>query len=226
MILEGNERAFRAELARHFLNPRDNDHVTIHAVEGFMTEDLAGAFVEAEAIVSGTKCKKYMFSLSLNPPPQETVSTQAFEAAIKDVEARLGLSGQPRAIVFHEKNGRRHAHGVWSRIDAAKMTAINLSHYKRKLTGLSREIYVAHEWGMPEGFKDPAKRDPLNYTRQEAGQAKLTKRDPKAFKVMFRQCWKVSDDRASFAAALQEQGVVLARGTRRGWQGLVAGALV
>ncbi|MGH1416530.1 MAG: relaxase/mobilization nuclease domain-containing protein, partial [Pelagimonas sp.] len=130
MILEGNERAFGAELARHLLNPRDNDHVTVHAVEGFMTQDLGEAFAEVEAIASGTKCKKYLFSLSLNPPPHETVDVPTFETAIKDVEARLGLTGQPRAIVFHEKNGRRHAHCVWSKIDASQMKAINLSHYK------------------------------------------------------------------------------------------------
>ncbi len=220
MILEGNERAFGAELARHLLNPRDNDHVTVHAVEGFMTQDLGEAFAEVEAIASGTKCKKYLFSLSLNPPPHETVDVPTFETAIKDVEARLGLTGQPRAIVFHEKNGRRHAHCVWSKIDASQMKAINLSHYKRKLTGLSREIYIAQDWDMPDGFKDPAQRDPLNYTRQEAGQAKRTKRDPKALKAMFRKCWERSDNRTSFAAALQEQGFVLARGTRRGFVGV------
>ena len=154
MILEGNERGFGAELARHLLNPQDNDHVTVHAVEGFMAQDLAGAFGEAEAIAAGTKCKRYLFSLSLNPPPNATVSAKTFEATIQEVEARLGLSGQPRAIVFHEKNGRRHAHAVWSRVDAAKMTAVNLSHNKRKLTGLSREIYLAQDWDMPEGFKD------------------------------------------------------------------------
>jgi hypothetical protein len=29
------------------------------------------------------------------------------------------LNGQPRVIVFHEKNGRRHAHCVWSRISTS-----------------------------------------------------------------------------------------------------------
>ncbi len=30
MILKGNERGYGLELARHLLNPRDNDHVTVH----------------------------------------------------------------------------------------------------------------------------------------------------------------------------------------------------
>jgi hypothetical protein len=44
----------------------------------------------------------------------------AFEAAIDMAEQRLGLDGHPRAIVFHEKEGRRHAHAVWSRIDTLR----------------------------------------------------------------------------------------------------------
>ncbi|MEM8754179.1 MAG: relaxase/mobilization nuclease domain-containing protein, partial [Pseudomonadota bacterium] len=217
MILEGAARGSGAELARHLLNPRDNDHVTVHAVEGFLTEDLAEAFAEAEAIAEGTQCRKHLFSLSFNPPPGETVSVEVFEAAIADAEAKLGLAGQPRAIVFHEKNGRRHAHCVWSRIDAATMRAIKLSHYKRKLGDVSRALYRRHDWDMPEGFRDPAKRSPDNYSREEAGQAKREERDPKALKATFRRCWEASDSREAFAAALKAEGFLLARGDRRGF---------
>ncbi len=39
---------------------------------------------------------------------------------------RLGLSGQPHVIIFHEKHARRHAHLVVSRINAKTLKAINL----------------------------------------------------------------------------------------------------
>lgn len=217
MILEGNERGYGAELARHLLNPRENDHVAVHAVEGFVADDLHGAFAEAEAISRATQCQKYLFSLSLNPPPGEAVAVETFEAAIAAAERKLGLTGQPRAIVFHEKNGRRHAHCVWSRIDAAAMRAINLPHYKRKLCDISQDIYLVQDWEMPEGFKALRKRDPLNFSRQEAAQAKRLKRDPKALKAMFRCCWERSDSCAAFAAALKEEGYLLARGDRHGF---------
>ena len=129
MILEGNARGSGAELARHLLNPRDNDHVTVHGIDGFVADDLFGAFAEAEAIAQATQCQKYLFSLSLNPPTDQSASVELFEATIAETESRLGLTGQPRAIVFHEKNGRRHAHVVWSRIDAQALKAINMPHY-------------------------------------------------------------------------------------------------
>ncbi|MEM9764476.1 MAG: AAA family ATPase [Pseudomonadota bacterium] len=217
MILEGNERGYGADLARHLLNPRDNDHVTVHAVDGFVAEDLFGAFAEAEAISSATKCRNYLFSLSLNPPREASVDVDAFEAAIAAAEARRGRSGQPRAIVFHEKNGRRHAHCVWSRIDAQTLRAINIPHYKFKLGDISRDLYRTHGWDMPEGFRESARADPLNFSRVEAGQAKRTGHDPKAMKAMFRACWERTDTKSAFAAALHEEGFALARGDRRGF---------
>ncbi|MEO1344690.1 MAG: AAA family ATPase, partial [Pseudomonadota bacterium] len=217
MILEGNARGSGAELARHLMNPVDNDHVSVHLLEGFIADDLAGAFAEAEAISQATQCQKYLFSLSLNPPLGASVSEAEFEAVIAQAEERLGLKGQPRAVVFHEKNGRRHAHVVWSRIDAAEMKAINLPHFKRKLTALSREIYLEHGWEMPEGYRDADKRDPYRYSREEAGQAKRSKRDAPALKRMFAECWAGSDTGEAFAAALRDNGFVLARGDRRGF---------
>lgn len=48
------------------------------------------------------------FFFSLIPAKRERLG-DAFEAAIKLSNRKLGLDGQPRAIVFHEKEGRRHA---------------------------------------------------------------------------------------------------------------------
>jgi hypothetical protein len=90
--------------------------------------------------------KQYLFSLSLNPPPNERVSVDTFEAAIERTEQKLGLYGQPRTIVFHEKEGCHHAHVVWSRIDVENMKAINLPHYKLKLRDMSRELYLENGW--------------------------------------------------------------------------------
>jgi hypothetical protein len=112
MILKGNQRANGRELALHLLNVEDNEHAVIHELSGFLADDLIDAFKETEAISLGTQCKQYLFSLSLNPPKSAKVPVENFERVIGEIERRMGLSGQPRAIVFHEKKGRRHAHCV------------------------------------------------------------------------------------------------------------------
>lgn len=217
MILKGNQRASGQELAQHLLNVDDNEHASVHELRGFLADDLFGAFRETEAISLGTKCQQYLFSLSLSPPQTAKVSVTEFEEAIGEIERRLGLTDQPRAIVFHEKKGRRHAHCVWSRIDAATMRAINLPHFKLRLTDISRELYLEHGWDMPAGLRNHDERNPLNFSGAEANAAKRAKRDPAELKELFKSCWTASDSRAGFAAALWEQGFCLAQGDRRGF---------
>ncbi|BBA34512.1 uncharacterized protein sS8_2561 [Methylocaldum marinum] len=214
MLVTGKERGDALQLAHYLLAMRDNDHVELHEVRGFVSDDLIEAFREADAIATGTRCTNHLFSISFNPPETERVSVKDFEAAIEKAESRLGLDGYARAIVFHEKNGRRHAHVVWSRIDPSQMKAINLPFYKTRLNEVSKELFLEHGWRLPDGYRDKTRRNPLNFTLAEWQQAGRCKQDLKALKMTFRECWSVSDNRASFAQALEEQGYVLACGER------------
>lgn len=217
MILKGSQRAGANQLAAHLLNERDNEHVRVHELRGFAADDLHGALNEAHAISRGTKCKQFMFSLSLNPPKGAVVGEADFERAADEAERRLGLQGQPRAIVFHEKEGRRHAHVVWSRIDAEEMKAVNLPHFKRKLTDLSRELYLQHGWTLPDGFRTHGGRNPLNFTLAEWQQARRNGVDPREIKDAIRDAWVRSDSAKALSAALEERGYFLAQGDRRGF---------
>jgi len=216
MILVGNQRGGARDLAQHLLK-EENDHVELHELRGFSSETLHGALNEAHAVSQGTRCKQFLFSLSLNPPKNERVSTDAFERAINQAEARLGLNGQPRAVVFHEKEGRRHAHAVWSRIKADEMKAIQLSHSRNKLMEVSRELYLEHGWRMPDGMTDRSKRDPRRLSHEEWQQAKRLDKDPRAIKTAIQDAWAISDSSAAFSHALEEHGFKLARGDRRGF---------
>jgi hypothetical protein len=142
MILKASQRGNGQNLAVHLMRTNDNEHMQPYEIRCFATNNLAEAFKEVEAISLGTKCKKYLFSVSLNLPAGECLSAQSFADAADRIEESLGLSGQPRAIVFHEKEGRRHAHCVWSRIDAETMTARHLPFFKNKLVSLSRDLYL------------------------------------------------------------------------------------
>lgn len=39
MILKGSQRGNAAQLAKHLTNMRDNEHVDLHELRGFMNED-------------------------------------------------------------------------------------------------------------------------------------------------------------------------------------------
>src|SRR5690606_36879810 len=133
MILKGSQRAGAKQLSTHLMSTCDNDHVTVLEVRGFIVRDLHGALAEAYAIFKRTKCQQFMFSLSLNQPMQAIAGEDDLRKAVDKAEKKLGLQGQPRAILMHEKEGRRHAHVVWSRIDPETMKVINLPYFKQRL---------------------------------------------------------------------------------------------
>ena len=217
MILKGSQRSGAKQLADHLMNDRDNDHVRVLELRDFVADDLHGAFAEAHAVAKATRCKQFLFSLSLNPPKDHSAGEQDFVAAADKAEAKLGLMGQPRAIVIHEKEGRRHAHVVWSRIDASELKAINLPFFKDRLTALSKELYLEHGWTLPNGLKAGGGKSPLNFTQAEWQQAQRQNLDPREIKAVFREAWASSDSLKGFGNALAERGYFIACGDRRGF---------
>ncbi|MPT47964.1 MAG: relaxase [Sphingobium sp.] len=215
MIIQASKRGGAMQLGRHLLNGEQNEHVEVHEVSGFISDNLMGAMKESYALSLGTKCQQHLFSVSLNPPAGESVHVETFEQACNLIEQRLGLSGQPRMIVFHEKEGRRHAHAVWSRIDSEKMTAIPMPYFKMRLRDVSKQLYLEHGWQMPDGFRDARLRDPRNFTLDQWQESKRKDLDPREVKAAIMECWKSADNGPTFARALEERGMFLAQGERK-----------
>ena len=216
MIIKASQRSGGKQLGLHLLKTEENEHVELHEISGFVSNSLVGAMNEGYAMARGTKCEQYLFSVSLSPPQNESVQVEVFEKAISDIEERLGLKGQPRAIVFHEKGGRRHCHAVWSRIDAETMKAKELPFFKKKLQEISKQLFLENGWGIPKGFLDKGLRDPRTFNLAEWQQAKRTGINPKDIKEAAQSCWSRSDGLRSFERAMEEKGLFLAKGDKRG----------
>ncbi len=220
MILKGSQRSGAKALADHLMNDRDNDFVTCLDLRGFSTDELHGALAEMHAISKATQCKKFMFSLSLNPPQDHIGTEEEFLDAADRAEQALGLNGQPRAIVVHEKENRRHAHVVWSRIDVDELKAIHLGRFKLALRDLSRDLFLDHGWELPNGLATYGNKSPLNFTLEEWQAAKRQGLDPREIKQAFQQAWERCDSQLGFKNALEDRGYFLVRGDRRGFVAL------
>lgn len=216
MILKASQRSGGQHLAAYLLQySPQNERIELYGLRGFVHEgDLAAALAEIEAQAQGTKCRKMFFAVSFNPPPTADASYEQFEAAFQKVEKEFGLEGQARAVVFHEKNGRRHAHVVWSLIDMERNRAIKLKLYKRTLQTISRDLYLEHGWQMPDGYKKDGKAKDTNYTQAEAQRLERAGLSPDAFKRMIRETFERADGLKAFEAALAEKGLYLAQGDR------------
>jgi relaxase-like protein len=217
MNLKGNIRGSGTECAIHLTNEKDNEVVEVTELRGFAGTDLMDALQEVMALSRLTRCKKYLYSLSINPPKNVNASSEQFEDAIERAEKTLGLQGQPRCVVRHIKHSRLHYHVVWSRIDAKNMKAIKLNYPKRKLNGLAFDLFIDNGWEIPAGFLPGQEADPMNYSYSEYQEAKRGGREPKHLKHQIKTAWANADNRQSFEAALEQSGLFAAQGDRRGY---------
>ena len=215
MILKGSQRGGPKALARHLMNSVENDHVELHQVHGLASESLMDALLEIDASKGASRSNKPFYHLSLNPPEEGSPSIADFESAISAAENRLGLDGQPHVVVFHEKQGRRHAHVVWSRVDEDGRLK-RISFDKRHLQRLSAQLYQQHGWHMPIGLEEGGKALSTNYRLDEWMQSKRTGISPEEHKRLIGEAYRQSDGVTAFAQALKQQGYVLAQG-RRGY---------
>jgi len=220
MILKGNQRAFGDDLASHLLNLYENDDAQLVEIRGSASRELHGAFAEFEAIATGTRCKEPLYSLSINP--SEPMSRDQYFTAIDRIEKKLNLDDQPRAVVFHVKNGREHCHVVWSRIDVQKMKAVQLSHDRQKLRSVARELAQEFDHQLPSGLAKNRGAERYGDGPPTAGATEWGQAEQSGLKADDRRAditaaYRGSSSAQSFADALEERGYFLARGDKRGF---------
>lgn len=224
MILKGSQRAGAGDLAGHLLNAFDNEGVELAGLRGTVAEDLHGAFAEYEATALGTRCAEPLYSLSINPPVE--IDRDQYFAAIERIERALDLQDQPRAVVFHVKNGREHCHVVWSRIyaEGEQLKAVHMGHDHSRLMDLSCAFFRELGVPLPDGLamweaKNPERftRPGQDYSRAEKIQSEATGITVAERRSAITEAFRGSDSAEAFRAALEERGYTLARGDRRGF---------
>lgn len=214
MILKGNQRKGGTDLATHLSNEFDNERVEIAQVRGTVADTLHGAFAEIEAVASGTRCKEPFYSLAINP--SAPLTRDQYMAAIDHIEDRLGLAGQPRAVVFHTKHGREHCHVAWSRIDLDSMKAIPMNHDRMKLRTCARELAHAYGLTLPAGLAEDRGDARFEKTRDvtyaEKAMAEASGLTPDQRRGKITAIYRSSDSAESFRAGLERDGYILAPG--------------
>lgn len=215
MIPFASQRANGQDLATHLQNAQDNDYLEVANLRGAVADDLHGAFAEWEVQAHAlTKCRNYLYSLSINPDPaQGPLARSQYMDYIDRTERSLGLGGQPRAVVFHIKNGREHCHVVWSRIDAERRKAVQLSFDRDKLMMVTRQFAREHGLSLPKGYEREGTRG-RQATQYEMAQRRATALTKDQRIEAVTEAWRQSDTPKAFVAALSDQGYILATGNK------------
>ncbi|MEM7569106.1 MAG: relaxase/mobilization nuclease domain-containing protein [Pseudomonadota bacterium] len=202
------------------LNAYDNEYLQLADLRGSIACDLHGAFAEWEAeALAMTKAEKYLYSLSINPDrAQGPLTREQYDDYIARAEESLGLFGQPRATVFHIKEGldanlREHCHVIWSRTDVHDWKAIHLPFDRQKLMMVTRAFAHDHGLKLPDGYQTGrAQKDQLSlYEKAQQDQTGLTKEERQE---LITELWHHSDGPKPFVNALEDNGYTLATGRR------------
>jgi hypothetical protein len=217
MIPKASQRANGQQLAIHLLNAHDNERVDVAHIRGAIASDLPGAFEEWHAVSRATRCKKYLYSLSINPDPKQGALTRRqYKDYIARVEKKLGLAGQPRAIVFHTKQGREHCHVVWSRIIAGQLKAVQISHDRKSLQTITRRFASDHGLTLPDNMRESMSSKelppPQNITLAEKQQQERTGLSKEDRVRTITKIWQETATAGAFVEGLRQAGYHLARG--------------
>jgi len=215
MICKGTTHNNGARLAAYMTTGKDGERAVLWQLRGFEATNIKDAFRDVQIMAGATKAQQPFFHVQVRNREGETLTRPQWEQAADRIERMLGLAGQPRAISFHtyERNGDEHMHIAWSRIDQNTLTAIPLPFFKQRLKKISRELEL--QFGLqPVTNRRP---DRIKYapTRAEEEQARRLGFGPHDVRNTIRDCYERSDCGASFQAALDHEGMILAKGEKR-----------
>ena len=223
MVIKGNARGQAIKLALHLTRTDTNERMFVREFRGVVAGNVIEALREMEAVATGARSKRPFYHASINTRHDELMTDQQKSRAIDRLEDELGLTGQPRVVVEHVKEGREHLHVAWCRIDGETMKAIPDSHNFRKHEIVARELEREFDHARVQGAhheRDGLERPERCPTHAEMQQADRSRITPEQSKASLRELWNASDTGKSFAAALEDAGWILAQGDRRGFVAL------
>lgn len=218
MIIKGGSRAGASDLAAHLQRVDTNERMEVLDIRGTVARELQGVLREMEAMSSGTRCKNPLYHASINTPIHERLGIDGWERAVDRLEEELGLTGQPRVVVMHEKFGREHVHVVWGRVRTDTLVAVADSHNYRKHEIVARELEREFGHERVQGAhaeRDGVPRPERTLSHAEHQIAERTGVNPKAVKAEITALWQAADGVEEFLAALEEMGYRPAVGSRR-----------
>ena len=222
MIVKGGSRGGPQQLADHLQRTDTNERVEVLELQGG-TDDLAATLRDWQVLSEATRGSKGLYHVNIVPDARYDMTPAQWARAVDVLEKELGLSGQPRTVVMHEKKGRQHIHVVWARTDLETMTlrddGFNYDAHERASLRMEQEF--GHEHVPGKHAKRDREKQP-DFPRAEITHAEWQQAERAALSIDERKAQITAikescDSGPAFRAALDEAGYVLARGDRRGF---------
>ena len=221
MIIKGGSRSGPKQLAAHLLRTDTNETVRILEDSYSVSGDLMEALVDMQTLTLAIRGKKGLYHANIDPEAHYEMTDEQWFRAVEVLEKELGLDGQPRVVVMHEKKERQHLHVVWARTDMEqlKLRSDSMNYPAHERASLALELEFGHEHVPGKHAKKHLNRDQPTPVAEmghaEWQQWERTGLHPKERKALITELYQQSDTGQAFQAALNENGYILAKGDRR-----------
>lgn len=197
MIITGKARKNGSQLGAYLVNKGENENIKPLEIRGSTATNVADAVYDFSLMTEKTKRgKQGIYHATISPEIGEDAKFQEADwLRCADVlEKKLGLTGQNRVIVKHEKIGkdgqlRQHLHVVWQREKEGKL--VKTSHNYRQHDSARRELET--EFGH-----------------------KLTKQ-PQQIKEQLTKIWETAKDGRAFMQKAKEAGYLVTKSLKRAY---------
>ena len=203
MVIKGKARGGGKELATYLTRKGENEHISIMDIRGTSQPgDIHKSLLEMSLTSELTKSDKGLYHAQMNPAYGEdkTMTQESWLRAADILEQELGLAGQKRVIVIHEKNDRLHAHVVWERYDHEKgiMVSDSYNRYAHNRARRTIEMELGHKITPERNLKRPKMKVELTdlWHNTETGEEFKTKAEQLGYVLAFervRRSYRVID---------------------------------
>ena len=209
MIIKGSSRGGASQLGPYLLSTKENTRAKLIEIVSPI-DDLTQSLEDWQTLADGTKQgKKGLYHAQIAPEGRYQMTDEQWKRCVEVLEEELGLTGQPRAVVLHEKNGKEHLHVVWQRTDLETMKFMSDSNNYQAHERASQRL--EQEFGHEEVPGKHSKRQKKDQPPLDEAQ----RQKDAALKETIARLYAQSDNAQAFKAALEQEGYILAKGDRR-----------
>ena len=238
MISGATRGAGGSALGRHLSNAGMNEAVRAGDSRGLVSIGIEEQVAELTRLGSHAMTNASLYHVHVDPPEGQPWSEDERNRYWDMFEQEFGLERRPFASAIHVKGGREHEHRVYLRVEASgKAIRLDHDHARREKLGRVMEfgrgepfvkgahnravIAALEKEGRPEiaeamrqaGLHEGS-RPRARLTPQERQQQDRTRVSKGGVAAQVSASWAASDNGAAFSAALSEQGLALALGSR------------
>ena len=142
MIIKSHIRGGYRSAADYMKDQGKNEKARLVEISDPSAKNLDEAFHNMWIVASGTRCKKPLHHISINPMKDERLTDAQVLKIVGHCEEKYGyrMFHHQRVIVEHIKDGRQHFHVIWNRVSLFTNQTIWPGEHWKKSKQICREM--------------------------------------------------------------------------------------